>query len=386
MKTERDYSDNRVNYIYDDIETKQEKQKDIMREYGYEIRKQAEIASKRVGRRPYGQAFAEEQLRRARPKRSQNDKRTVRTDGGGYMYRPGRVSGEYGDIKVAAGAGKTHFKLALSKVVNLFETLEERALSDEKLAKRRAIMEKRWSENKQNIITALVLLLLTVSIFFGVYKVFFVVKSVDAGGSEIYTPERITAVSGIELGKNLYSFSATDVENEILFRCPYLKSAEVTRMIPKNVNIYVEDDVPKYCADIWGDNVVLSAGLKVLGKTDSTDGLITLVLPMVNRSVAGKVIEFANAKNERVIRGILEKIDASSVGESGAITLIDLTDEYNIKMEASGLYSLKFGGENDFDLKLRMMYKTITSGSLDKNLPASIDLTTVGEACVRYDF
>ena len=391
MNDTRRFDDNEVRYIYGQVQTKTSKEKEILREYGYEIRKCAEDARKRTDIRPFGKAFAQEQMKRARPKRATaGNGRTTRTDGGGYIYRPARVSHDGGGVRVAAAEHTAHLKLIKEKIINLFESIEERGKNDERIAKRRAVIEKKWSENKNNIITAIVLVLLTIAFFLGTYKLFFVVRNIDAGGSSLYSPEEIAAASGIEIGENLYSFRASEAEAEITFRCPYLKIAEVSRTIPKNVNIYVEDDEAVYAANIWGDYVELSAGLKVLGKTTEEaaerDGLTVLVLPPVKYSVAGRQIEFSNEKNSRLVRDVISEIDASSAGQAGSITMIDLTDEHDIKMEANGIYSLKFGGESDLGLKLRMMYKTITSGSLSKDVPASIDLTTVGEACVRYDF
>ena len=383
----REYDDG-VYYVYGRVQTKPSKEKEILREYGYEIRRQEEVASEMRSHRRYGRAFAEDQRRRARPKRDRDSGRTVRTDGGGYIYRPKGVPHGAGGARAEAKA--SHYKLVLSKLVNMFESVEEKAKNDERIAKRRAVMEKQWSENKHNIITALFLVLLTVAILLGVYKLFFVVREVDAGVSAYYTAEELTEASGIELGDSLYSFSSSDIESEITFKCPYIKEATVTRTIPTKVNIDVEDDTAVYSANIWGDRVELSAGLKVLGKTTAekaeADGLITLVLPPVKYSVAGRVIEFTDEKNERLVRSVLEETEASSAGQAGEITMIDLTDEYDIRMEASGMYSLKFGSENDIGLKLRMFYKTITSGSIDRKLKALIDLTTVGEACVKYEF
>lgn len=49
-----------------------------------------------------------------------------------------------------------------------------------------------------------------------VYKVVFVVKTVNVTGTEKYTDSEVLAASGIEEGDTLYSFSRTDAENEII--------------------------------------------------------------------------------------------------------------------------------------------------------------------------
>ena len=374
-----------IMYVFDRVQSRTSKEIQILREYGFEIRRQADTAAHRTGERPFGGAFAEEQMRRARPKR--NPENTVRTDGGGYIYRPQKMTGN-GGVRVAAAEKVPHFRLVLEKIVNLIDSVEERAKNDENVAKRRAILEKRWSENKNNVKLALLLAVVTAVLSFGIYKLFFVVKTVDAGGSQFYSANEIIGASGIQYGENLYSFSAKEAEDSITFHCPYIREAEVRRTIPKTVGIYTEDDTAVYSASIWGDTVELSASLKVLGKTTteeaSAKGLVSLVIPEVKYSVAGRIVEFRDEKSERFVRDTLRTVTESNAADK--ITYIDLSDEYNILMEADGRYSLKIGGENDLGLKLRMLYKTLTEGEFDKSLPATIDLTTVGEACVRYDF
>ena len=65
---------------------------------------------------------------------------------------------------------------------------------------------------------------------------------------------------------------------------------------------------------------------------------------------------------------------------------IELTDEYEISMKACGIYSLICGGEADMNLKMKMAYVTITSGKLDSEIRATINLKEVGEAVAMYDF
>ena len=222
-----------------------------------------------------------------------------------------------------------------------------------------------------------------------VYKVVFVVKTVNVTGTEKYTDSEVLAASGIVEGDTLYSFSRTDAENEIIFRCPYIRSAEITRTIPNTVSVAVDEDTEMYFADIWGDYLILSPSLRVLGKTDRgqarENGLVELVLPAVSSSVTGKNISFVSARDERFIRNILSEVSSSELFASGMLDKVDLSDEYAVAAQAEGKYLLKFGNESDSDLKLKMAYKTIASLQDENTSPARVDLTVVGEASVRFD-
>ena len=391
-------------YVYDRVCTKEWKQAEILREYG-DIQIRAESPSRE---RRYYSEFAEAQRQRAaearknapsrpsdpekrdgasrassgegasRPRASEFSSEGTKT----YSYRPGTPEG--------GEAVKTRRRLNLDWLLSLFESQEARGEADLMIAKRRAVALKKLKEYRHIIVTSMLLTLVMLLAVFGIYKLVFVIDDVSADGSEVYSAEEIAAASGIELGENLYSFRASDAENEITFLCPYIKSAAVDRSVPTSVSIAVEDDRAYWWANIWGDTVLLSQGLRVLEVHENdepdVDGLIELILPPVDKSVAGRPLIFTSARSERYIRSVLSTAAASSLAADGMIDRIDLTNEYDITMKACGKYNLKCDGESDMDIKLKMAYATITSPNFESANRASIDLTIIGEASVMYDF
>ncbi len=298
-----------------------------------------------------------------------------------YTYRPGRA--EYG----AEVVSERPFKLIIDRIVNLFESVEERGRRDEMLAKRQAIARKKFYEHRHAIFTAILLVLVALAFVFLVYKLFFVVSDINVNGAVAYTGERIIAASGVHNGDNLYSFVASDAESQITFHCPYIKTAEISRTVPNTVSITVTEDTAMYVANIYGERILLSAGLRVLGPADGVkdNGLCELILPSVTYSVAGRVIEFKNAGDERYVRDVLSAISASSYSEKGEVDLIDLSNEYDITLNVAGKYIFKIGSEDECARKLLMAESTMEHQNFDKNTPAYIDLTRIGEASVRYD-
>lgn len=373
----------KVLYVYDRICPKQFKKRQINRTYGPEYsRRDVHVNQNRV----YGKAFAESQRRRAEAyaKASGANRANVKNSScrgsPSYSYRPGKAGG-------GEAVRERPLKLLIDGIINLFESIEERGRADERIAKQRAIARKKLSEYRHAIITAIILVLISVVFLTFVYNTFFVIKNVSAEGSEIYSSDEIAASAGFNLGDTLYSFRSSDAEDEITFRCPYIKTADVRRSIPNSVSINVEDDTAVYIAKIWDEYLVISAGLRVLDSLDEEEecDLIELVLPPVNYSVAGRVVEFEDQRDERFIRSILLEISESSLGTSGMVDKIDLSNEYDITIQSCGKYIMKLGDESDCDLKLRMAYKTVTDEQFDSSMPAKIDLSEVGEASVRYD-
>jgi len=240
-----------------------------------------------------------------------------------------------------------------------------------------------------NIRTVVILLLVATLFAFAVYNLFFKVKNIAVDGTTLYSTEDIIIASGVAMGDKLYSFDTSDVAAAITFRCPYIKSVEVSRGIPNKLSLTLTDDTAVYYACVWGDWLKLSSGLRVLEVTDEetakSEGLTMLTLPEIVYSVAGGVIEFENPKDERFIRDTLASVEASQLSRSGKIDSIDLSNEYDITMQYDGKYLMKYGGEADLELKLLMGYKTITSDKFENGVPARIDLGVVGEASVKYD-
>lgn len=244
---------------------------------------------------------------------------------------------------------------------------------------------KKVGKYRHRIGTVILLAAVVIVFLIVIYRTVFVVTHVDVNGTDAYTAEDICLAAEIEKGDGLYSFAAGDAENAVTFSCPGLKSATVKRTVPNKVSITVNDDVAVWQTVIWGDRVTLSAGLRVLDTLPDNDDcdLPTLLLPAVRYSVAGRTLEFANSKDDRYIRSVLNALLESPL--NGRTGKVDLTNSYNTTLTVDGRYLMKLGTEEDCDLKLKMGYKTITSSDFDASSKARIDLTTTERAIVEYD-
>ena len=391
-------------YVYDRICRKESKTRQILQEYGPNRIDVPDVQPNMRTERPFGKAFAESQRKRAEEYLRGNPERlrtasktawsepdepegTTFTDAAGneYIYRPGAVSG-------GEAVRQQPLQFLRDQVVSMFESIDSRRKRDEDAAKRQAIAHKKFTENRHALITAFLMLLVTVLFIGFVYLAFFVIADVEVEGSEIYTADEVVEAAGFAVGDNLYSFHAGQAEEMILFHCPQIRSAQISRTVPNAVDIALTDDKAVYYADIYGDLAVLSSGLRVLGFTDAetaeADGLTRLVLPAVSGSVAGRIITFTQERDLRYVRSVLSATEGSSLFAEGRIDRIDVSDEHNVKVICDGMYILKLGDEKECDLKLRMAYKTIDSNSFDREIPASIDLSDFSrsvEASVRYD-
>lgn len=364
-------------YVYDRICPREAKRRQILREYGTAPARQKvdrnapDVPEREPRRRQSGSG-------RPNPGNRQSPRVKQAGTGNAYNYRPGKARG-------GEAVRERPLKLLLEKVANLFESIEERGRRDESIAKKQAIAWKKLVEYRRAIFTVLILLGVLALFIFAVYRLFFVISEVDISGSALYTDSEITSAAGFSPGDNLYSFDAGAAEEQITFNLPMIRTAEIERSIPKSVAVAVEEDVPAFVCEIWGEDVILSAGLRVLGTATAETTLPVLVLPPVDYSVAGRVLSFADDRDERYIRTVLTDMLASPLWENGMVTRLDLSDEYDMEMSVSGMYLLRLGGEEDCSHKLRLAYKTITSEAFTENVPARIDIRDPEKAAVNYE-
>ncbi|MBQ7921847.1 MAG: FtsQ-type POTRA domain-containing protein [Clostridia bacterium] len=359
-----------VLYIYDRVTTKGSKEREMQYHFGEGYQR------KYIPRDP-------------RPKQAP-PRQSARPDNNTYTRRSAPKTAAFTETKEFYSGGaavKKRKKLILDNIINLFETIDERWVRELDMAKKQATLHKKFVEHRRGLFLAIVTLAILTIFILGVYKLFFVVRSIETEGSQSYSTEEIAAASGIEIGDNLYSFRTGSAEDSITLFCPYLKSVEVTRQIPTKVLISVEDDEARYYADIFGETLAMSSGLKVLGEISAEEakaqGLTKLKLPVIDKAVAGRVVTFADAKDDRFVRELLAHVSESSL--AARIGLIDLRDPYDIIMHCDNAYRLQFGSSADTELKLRMAEKTVNDPLFEQGTLARVDLSVTGEASVRYD-
>ena len=365
--------EDRILYVYyDRICPKAVKKRAIARRYGKEYGPAAEPTKQGAPASSSGKSGSRD---------TPNSRGGQSRSGTAYAYRPARAEG-------GEAVRERPFKIFMEKFVNLFESIEERGLRQEREAKESAVAVKKRAEAHHTLITMLILLSVTALFVLVVYRGFFVIDTIEVEGTELYPTAEILNSVDFETGDNLYSFSAGEAEADIVFRCPYVKNASISRTVPKSVTIALEDDTAAFYTCIWGDCVKLSAGLRVLEVSPAsradTDGLIELILPPVSASVGGSVLEFDEQKNERFIRNVLGDVVRSELGQNGRITQVDLSDQYNLSLSVDGRYGVRLGVENDCDLKLKLAAKTLQSSEFDAERDASIDISSADHAIVRY--
>ena len=385
-----DRTNDDVMYVYDVICPRKAKENQIIREYGRPPKK-SPLADYY---REYGESFLKAQkiraaeaakIRENEKTRAERQRKNQQRHSGGGRY--GANAGNYvnGNPGVAAAVMHNPLRQFADMIVRMFETFRDRSISDEDTAKRQAVASKKRSEYRHVLIISLIVLVV-LSLFIAlVYRFGFVIKDVSVLNSTIYADESIVEASGLLKNVNLYSFSAKQSENMITFNCPYIRSVTLSRHMPSSVILEIYEDTPKYYANIWGDELLLSDTLRVLGKAgEDKRGLTEIILPSVVSSVAGRPLQFADRRNDTTVRSILSLISDAKISESGTLNRIDVSNQFSISIRYKDIYDITVGSMEDLDRKLDMVYATVETGNLMENAPARITLEGNRTASVRY--
>ncbi len=112
--------------------------------------------------------------------------------------------------------------------------------TDEFLRKRK---ERQKRARKRRLIAwfiFFVIMLLTVGVILSL-TVLFPIKSLSFKGSEIYTAEQLEAVSGIDIGDNIFNISQKSTLNKLKAELPFVENIKIERILPDTLKVTVSD-------------------------------------------------------------------------------------------------------------------------------------------------
>jgi len=71
--------------------------------------------------------------------------------------------------------------------------------------------------------------------------VFFRVESVQVSGNSRYTADEVAAVTGIQMGDNLYGMNKYSIYRRMLEELPYIKSVNIRRDLPSTILVTITE-------------------------------------------------------------------------------------------------------------------------------------------------
>lgn len=178
--------------------------------------------------------------------------------------------------------------------------------------------------------------------------VLFNCNSIEVEGNSRYTVEQILAPSGLEVGQNLLHINTAQAEKRISAALNYIDMVEVSKVFPTKIKITVKEAEKWFLVSQDGVTAAVSRMGRIV-ELGSESGLPTVVGYEAEELIPGAALTSAESGKTSLPLQLLEK--AESCGITG-ITLIDLTDRFDISIECGDNITLEIGGIADIDSKL----------------------------------
>ncbi len=296
--------------------------------------------------------------------------------GGTRMFTSPGVGGE---------AVKSRWRFIPDAILHLFTAVEEQWCQNVDQVKKQALLHKKLVDHRRGLMLALTILCIVGLCAGCIYDLIFVVRTVETAGDSPYSAYELVEASGIREDMHIFSFSEEDTAARLSTYCPYIRAVHLTRRLPSTVTLTVEQDQAVYCANVFGEIVALSPGLRVLGSLTEEEAAdyILLRLPDVSEAVAGRQLVFAEERHGRYIRLVLDEVTSSAMAPR--ISYMDLRSEHDILLHCDGMYELQLGNSADLKMKLRMAENAIGDEDFPQNTPARINLSVVSEASIQAE-
>ena len=184
---------------------------------------------------------------------------------------------------------------------------------------------------------------------------FFNINQITVTGDVVYSESEIIKASGIEKGDNLIFLSSEILNKKISEKLPYVNSIRIKRRLPSTLEIVVEKTEPFMAVESDGYYILLNADGKVLEKNLETvgEGIVLANLGEFDSAEIGEIIGVADEKALTKIDTLKESCE--EIGFEG-ISLLDVSDLYNIKMVYQDRITLVLGETRRTTLSSRLAF------------------------------
>lgn len=218
------------------------------------------------------------------------------------------------------------------------------------------------------VVTAAVVLSLTV---------LFKIESIQVNGTSRYSAEQIIEASGIKTGENLFLAKTGQAARSIEQKLPYLASASVSRKIPAQIVITVQEAKPAGAIECGGKYAVVAPDGKVMELDDRIPENCPSVKGVkLSSAEPGKAIAFADSTQKSIYESL-----ASAITQTGfeKITQIDLTQSYKIQITYDNRIVMNLGSGSDFIYKLRFGKTILDQQGIKQDEKGVLNLSIVTE-------
>ena len=254
------------------------------------------------------------------------------------------------------------------------------------LSNNERIVNRRIQRNKRNrrkkiIFRSIVgAVFLVVGVIVGL-SLFFNINKIVVSGDAVYSHETVIKASGFSEGDNLIFLSKSKLDKKISSELTYIGSVTVKRRLPSTLELVVKKTDAKLGIAMNGYFTLLDENGKVLEKDLETVGenIILLNLGEIESAELGETVVLKEEKVFTKLQDVLTECNQIGLHD---ISLMDISDIYNIKIVYQGRITLELGETDSENLssKLALGKAAIEKQDEENNLyRGTINLTVDGK-------
>lgn len=176
------------------------------------------------------------------------------------------------------------------------------------------------------------------------------------------TNEEIIAISGCEVGDNLFFLSRSSCTEKIEEQIPYVRSAKLVKHFPGTAELQLTAAQAAACVYADGSWLSVNEDGKILESTSAPQsGVMQIIGLSPEGSELGHNVSVPDEETRKAYQEILTALSEVRAGINDAygglnpdgFTVLDMTDLTDIKMYYENRVELKFGGTLDLDYKVK---------------------------------
>lgn len=178
--------------------------------------------------------------------------------------------------------------------------------------------------------------------------VFFPIEKINISGSSVYEAKQIEAVSGIEIGDNLFVLSKSGIENKLRKQLPYIETITLKRELPGTINITVTDadEFAVYMSDS-GYYTVSKSGWVLNRSNQKPENLFYVTGADIECEIGSEMI-FLEEKQKEILTSISDSLSKKKI----TTDYININDITSLKIGVEGRFSVELGNANNLEEKI----------------------------------
>jgi hypothetical protein len=207
---------------------------------------------------------------------------------------------------------------------------------------------KKKSGLKKALVALLALVIIAGFIFIFANEYFFRIENISVSENSMYSREDIIRASGIEAGAELFGFDMQAARNNIKKELAYAESVSITRRLPSTVRIDIKTEEPVFGFTLGRDYYIVTGTFRVAEKININEPeaiesrrVINIVTDYITKCFVGEKIEFSDDDIPEFLKELLRLIRSEEA--AGIISSVNIRDKFNVVMNYSGEYLVRFG-------------------------------------------